>query len=74
MAELRDLLNTSRRYALPLLEYLDAKRITRRVGDKRILGRPAMKSDSRFSWRLGGKYSQLYTDGTYVEVVAPSSS
>jgi len=30
-----------------------------------------MKSDSRFSWRLGGKYSQLYTDGTYVEVVAP---
>jgi len=38
VAELRDLLNTSRRYALPLLEYLDAKRITRRVGDKRILG------------------------------------
>lgn len=38
VGELRDLLNTSRRYALPLLEYLDAKRITRRVGDKRILG------------------------------------
>ncbi|NLG86708.1 MAG: selenocysteine-specific translation elongation factor [Firmicutes bacterium] len=42
VAELRDLLNTSRRYALPLLEYLDTKRITRRVGDKRILGPAAM--------------------------------
>ncbi|BCV23822.1 selenocysteine-specific translation elongation factor [Gelria sp. Kuro-4] len=38
VAELRDLLGTSRRYALPLLEYLDGRRITRRVGDKRILG------------------------------------
>jgi len=38
VGELRDLLATSRRYALPLLEYLDAKRITRRVSDKRILG------------------------------------
>ena len=38
VAELRDLLATSRRYAVPLLEHLDAKRITRRAGDKRILG------------------------------------
>ncbi|MDI3538749.1 MAG: selenocysteine-specific elongation factor [Bacillota bacterium] len=38
VAELRDLLGTSRRYALPLLEYLDGRRITRRIGDKRILG------------------------------------
>jgi len=38
VAELRDLLGTSRRYALPLLEYLDGCRITRRIGDKRILG------------------------------------
>jgi selenocysteine-specific elongation factor len=37
VGEVRDLLNTSRKYALPLLEYLDAKRVTRRVGDKRVL-------------------------------------
>jgi selenocysteine-specific elongation factor len=37
VGEVRDLLNTSRKYALPLLEYLDAKRVTRRVGDKRML-------------------------------------
>ncbi|HKM39251.1 MAG TPA: selenocysteine-specific translation elongation factor [bacterium] len=38
VAEVRDLLGTSRRYAVPLLEHLDANRVTRRVGDKRILG------------------------------------
>ncbi|MEW6770814.1 MAG: selenocysteine-specific translation elongation factor [Bacillota bacterium] len=37
VGEVRDLLNTSRKYALPLLEYFDAKRVTRRVGDKRVL-------------------------------------
>lgn len=37
LAEVRDLLNTSRKYALPLLEYFDVKRITRRLGDKRVL-------------------------------------
>ncbi len=35
VAEFRDLLNTSRKYALPILEYLDSKRITLRVGDVR---------------------------------------
>jgi selenocysteine-specific elongation factor len=28
---------TSRKYALALMEHLDAKRITRRVGDERVL-------------------------------------
>jgi selenocysteine-specific elongation factor len=29
--------NTSRKYVLALLEYLDEKKITRRVGDERVL-------------------------------------
>jgi selenocysteine-specific elongation factor len=33
----RDLIGSSRKYAVPLLEYLDASRVTRRVGDERIL-------------------------------------
>lgn len=37
VAEVRDMFNTSRKYALPLLEHLDQRRITRRVGDTRIL-------------------------------------
>lgn len=37
LAEVRDLLNTSRKYTLPLLEFLDQKRVTKRVGDKRQL-------------------------------------
>jgi selenocysteine-specific elongation factor len=38
VATLRDGLQTSRRYALAVLEYLDATRVTRRVGDRRVLG------------------------------------
>jgi selenocysteine-specific elongation factor len=37
VSEVRDMFNTSRKYALPLLEHLDQRRITRRVGDSRIL-------------------------------------
>jgi selenocysteine-specific elongation factor len=37
VAQLRDRFGTSRKYALALLEYLDARRITRRDGDRRIL-------------------------------------
>ncbi|MFZ5640203.1 MAG: selenocysteine-specific translation elongation factor [Bacillota bacterium] len=37
LAEARDLLDTSRKYALPLLNYLDRERITRRIEDKRVL-------------------------------------
>ncbi len=37
LAEARDLFGTSRKYAQALLEHLDALRITRRVGDSRVL-------------------------------------
>jgi selenocysteine-specific elongation factor len=36
LAMARDLFNTSRKYALPLVEYYDRVRFTRRVGDLRI--------------------------------------
>jgi selenocysteine-specific elongation factor len=36
-AQLRDRFDTSRKYAIAFLEYLDTKRITRRVGDARVL-------------------------------------
>ncbi|MTI84916.1 MAG: selenocysteine-specific translation elongation factor [Firmicutes bacterium] len=35
----RDALQTSRKYTLPLLEYFDKKKITRRVGDMRVAGK-----------------------------------
>ncbi len=35
VAEFRDILGTTRKYALPFLEYLDSNRITLRVGDVR---------------------------------------
>lgn len=37
LAEVRDLFNTSRRYAQDRLEHLDEKKVTRRVGDERVL-------------------------------------
>jgi len=37
VAEFRDILDTSRKYALPFLEYLDTQKITLRVGEKRKL-------------------------------------
>ena len=37
VAEFRDILNTSRKYALPFLEYLDTHKVTLRVGDIRKL-------------------------------------
>lgn len=39
LAEFRDLLNTSRKYAVAILEYWDRKGITKKVGDARILGK-----------------------------------
>ena len=41
LAQVRDMFATSRKYAQALLEYLDEQRITRRVGDERVLGRRA---------------------------------
>ncbi len=37
VANVRDELGTSRKYALALMDYMDHKRITRRVGDARVL-------------------------------------
>lgn len=39
VGELRDLLQTTRKYALPLLEYFDKEKLTKRVGDKRLPGK-----------------------------------
>jgi len=39
IGQARDILKTSRKYTLPLLEYLDSKKITRRVGDMRVAGK-----------------------------------
>jgi selenocysteine-specific elongation factor len=36
VSELRDMLGASRKYSIPLLEYFDRKRVTRREGDYRI--------------------------------------
>ena len=38
VAEIRDLLGTTRKYAVPLCEYLDRVGVTRRDGDLRVLG------------------------------------
>jgi selenocysteine-specific elongation factor len=37
VARFKDLTGISRKYAIPLLEYLDREHVTRRVGDARII-------------------------------------
>lgn len=37
VAEVRDAFQTSRKYALAILEHLDERKVTRRVGDERVL-------------------------------------
>ena len=37
-AELKDAMGTSRKYAIPLLEYFDSQAVTRREGDTRVPG------------------------------------
>ena len=37
VAQARTILGSSRKYVLPLLEYMDQQRITRRMGDERVL-------------------------------------
>lgn len=41
VARVRDVLGTSRKYALALLEHMDAERVTQRRGDARVLGSKA---------------------------------
>jgi selenocysteine-specific elongation factor len=36
-ADIKDLLGISRKYAIPLLEYFDSRRVTMRVGERRVL-------------------------------------
>jgi len=35
--DIKDLLGISRKYAIPLLEYLDGRRVTARQGERRVL-------------------------------------
>ena len=37
VARFKDLTGVSRKYAIPLLEYLDREHVTRRVGDLRLI-------------------------------------
>ncbi len=37
IAAFKELTGISRKYAIPLLEYLDRERVTRRVGDERVI-------------------------------------
>jgi len=37
VARFKDLTGVSRKYAIPLLEYLDREHVTRRVGDERVI-------------------------------------
>jgi len=37
VAEVRDIFSTSRKYAVSLMEHLDEQKVTRRVGDERVL-------------------------------------
>ncbi|HWR17041.1 MAG TPA: selenocysteine-specific translation elongation factor [Terriglobales bacterium] len=37
VTKFKDLTGVSRKYAIPLLEYLDRERVTRRVGDERVI-------------------------------------
>jgi selenocysteine-specific elongation factor len=37
VAEFRDIARTSRKFAVPILEYFDSQKLTQRVGDKRVL-------------------------------------
>ena len=38
LAEFRDALGTSRKYAVALLEYFDNRKLTKKVGDTRVRG------------------------------------
>jgi selenocysteine-specific elongation factor len=40
VAQVRDEFNTSRKYALAIMEHLDERKVTRRVGDERVLRSP----------------------------------
>jgi len=37
VGKFKELTGVSRKYAIPLLEYLDRERVTKRVGDERVI-------------------------------------
>ncbi len=45
VAEIRDILGTTRKYAVPLCEYLDRAGVTRREGDQRLLAETSLKNE-----------------------------
>ena len=45
VAEIRDLLGSSRKYVVPLVEHLDRSQVTRRLGDLRVAG-PRLRKDA----------------------------
>jgi len=49
VAEIRDLLGTTRKYAVPLCEYLDRAGVTRREGDLRVSAGPEPSAGARES-------------------------
>jgi selenocysteine-specific elongation factor len=53
VADARDLLDTSRKYILAIFEHLDERRITRRVGDDRVLGPNAPATTDESSLQRG---------------------
>lgn len=56
VAQARDMFQTSRKYALALLEHLDEERVTRRVGDERVLVNDhRSESRSRGAGESGGR-------------------
>ncbi len=46
VAEIRDLLGTTRKFAVPLCEYLDRIGLTRREGDLRVLNQAAARAET----------------------------
>src|SRR5207248_9990919 len=62
-SELRELLGTSRRVTIPFLERLDRDGVTRRIGDKRALAKPHLKSVLRSEdcfWIRAGNFAYPY--------------
>ena len=46
LADYRDLLGTTRKFAQALLEFFDQQRVTRRIGDRRVAVRPHQRQES----------------------------
>ena len=46
VGEIRDLLGTTRKYAVPLCEYLDRVKLTKRMGDVRMLAEPIERASA----------------------------